>query len=488
MAWVVFALLTVSVLAILAIPVLRRPRNQAEPDTADAQYDPRRAHDMAVYRDQLDEIDKDTERGVLDADEAAAMRLEVERRMLRAAEDAGERRARIAAPLRYATLAALAVVLAGGAFGLYGVIGRPDLPDRPLAQRGEERTRAMAQAQQGQEMSQLAARLKTKLEQGPGDARGWALLGRTYVTLNRFVEAQAAFNKAIALDERDADLHVYLAETLMSAADNAVTPQAAQSLRKALALAPGHPAARFYLALARAQAGDWQGAYDGWLALAADTPADAPWREGLLAQLQQAAAQTGADWQADLPAPPPPMAPVARAEPPAAETGAAAPAPGPTREDMEAAAEMSAEDRTAMIQSMIQRLADRLEKNPDDFAGWMRLGRAYLVTRAHDKAAVAYRKAVTLQPDNVDALMNLSDAVIRGGDGDTLPDEAVDLLRRVLAIDPENPDALWFVGRAELEAGRPKDARAAWTKLLALLDPASPEHATVKESIDSLGQ
>lgn len=486
MTWIIFALLTLAVLVLLAVPVLRRSRPDAaepEQDSDEFRYDPRRAHDLAVYRHQLAEIDKDAERGVLDAGEAAAMRLEVERRMLRAAADAGERRTRIAAPLRYATVAVLAAVLGGGAFGLYTLLGRPDLPDRPLAQRGAERARATAQAEQGHEMTELAARLKAKLEQGPGDARGWTLLGRTYATLNRFDAAADAFRRAIALDESNADSHIYLAEVLMSAADNAITPQAAQSLQKALALAPKHPAARFYVALARAQAGDWQGAYDRWLALAADTPADAPWREGLLARLQQAAAQLGADLQADLPEPLPPQAPVAQDEPPAAESGT----PGPSREDMEAAAEMSAEDRAAMIQSMITRLASRLEENPDDFAGWMRLGRAYVVTGEKDKALEAYRKAVALQPKNVNALMTLAGTVIRDG-GETLPDEAVALLKRVLAIEPENPDALWFIGRAELEAGRPKGAREAWTKLLALLDPASPEHATVKDSLDSIEQ
>jgi cytochrome c-type biogenesis protein CcmH len=339
----------------------------------------------------------------------------------------------------------------------------------------------MAEAKRSAEMNQLAARLKAKLEQGPSDARGWTLLGRTYTTLNRPDDAVAAFRRAIAMDDRDADLHVYLAEALMAQADNAVTPQAAEALKKALALAPKHPAARFYLALARAQAGDWQAAYKDWLALAADTPANAPWRQGLLGQLRQAAVQIGADLAADLPPPAPPMA-SAKQPAPSAET------PGPSQEDMAAAADMTPEQRTAMIQSMVQRLATRLEKNPDDFAGWMRLGRAYMVTGDPAKAENAYRKAVLLKPDHVNALMNLAVAVIRGDSGDTLPDEAVDLLRRVLALEPDNPDALWYFGRAELEAGRPKGAREAWSKLLAQLDPASREHATVKARLDSIGQ
>ncbi len=477
MAWVLFSLLTVSVLAMLAVPVFRR--SAMDKDAGDAEhdtykYDPRREHDLAVYRYQLAEVDKDAERGVLNAEEAAAAKLEVERRMLRAADDKGERRATVANSWRFATMIGLAAVLAAGAFGVYSTLGRPDLPDRPLAQRGEERQRAVAESERGQEMTELAARLAAKMEQSPDDIRGWVLLGRTYGTLGRTDDAAKAFRRAIALNGQDPELHIYLAETLITGSGNAVTPEAAKALKAALDLNPKHPAARFYLALARAQADDWKGAYERWLALAADTPADAPWREGLVRQLETAAAQIGADLDADMPEPAPPMA---RAE-----------EPGPSREDMEAAASMTPEQRAEMIQGMIRNLAERLEAQPDDFDGWMRLGRAYLVTRAHAKAQDAYRKAVGLQPENVGALMNLAGAIIDGNTGNALPEEAVGLLRKVNSLDPRNPDALWFIGRAELEAGRPGGAKEAWTKLLALLDPASPEHANVKASIEQIGQ
>merc|ERR1711916_190286 len=71
-------------------------------------------------------------------------------------------------------------------------------------------------------------------------------------------------------------------------------------------------------------------------------------------------------------------------------------APGPTREDVEAAGEMSADEQNEFIRSMVARLADRLAEEPDDLDGWMRLGNAYKVLNEVDQAIDAYEKAQDL--------------------------------------------------------------------------------------------
>ena len=93
---------------------------------------------------------------------------------------------------------------------------------------------------------------------------------------------------------------------------------------------------------------------------------------------------------------------VALAAPPA-ETGMApgGQAPGgqlrgPSAADIEAAQSMTAEDRMAMIRSMVEGLAERLEASPDDLEGWLRLSRAYLVLEERDKAAAAVARAEDL--------------------------------------------------------------------------------------------
>jgi cytochrome c-type biogenesis protein CcmH len=73
--------------------------------------------------------------------------------------------------------------------------------------------------------------------------------------------------------------------------------------------------------------------------------------------------------------------------------------PGPSAADMEAAAELSAEDRAAMVQSMVARLAARLEEESDDLEGWLRLANAYRVLGDLDAARVALARAEPLLPE-----------------------------------------------------------------------------------------
>jgi cytochrome c-type biogenesis protein CcmH len=70
--------------------------------------------------------------------------------------------------------------------------------------------------------------------------------------------------------------------------------------------------------------------------------------------------------------------------------------PGPSADDVAAAGDMTEEDRAAFIRSMVERLASRLEDEPDDLEGWMRLANAYTVLGERDNAVSAYEKASAL--------------------------------------------------------------------------------------------
>jgi cytochrome c-type biogenesis protein CcmH len=83
---------------------------------------------------------------------------------------------------------------------------------------------------------------------------------------------------------------------------------------------------------------------------------------------------------------------------------------------MAAAAAMAPEDRSAMIRSMVQRLADRLEREPGDVDGWLRLGRAYGVLGEQQKSLDAYRRAAEADPKRADARAAYTDARAAQGD------------------------------------------------------------------------
>jgi cytochrome c-type biogenesis protein CcmH len=358
--WIAAAALTVATLVLVLAPLLRN----RTPPPARAEFD------LAVFRDQLAEVDRDLERGLLDAEQAEAARIEVERRMLAAADeeppappDPRKRRGGL-------VFAALTVVLVpAGAFGLYLTLGTPGIPDQPWAARETPGPTAAGLAS----VETAVAKLAERLQANPDNVDGWIVLGRSYVTMERYPEAAEAFRRALALNHSDPEISAAYGEALVAAAGGQVAPDARRAFQDALTSAPGNPKARYYLALDKAQQGDLEGALQGWVDLAAIAPADAPWLPIVRQQIARAAAELGVD-------------------PPTVE---AAP-PGPTRADMDAAAGMSAEDRGKMIRSMVERLAARLDEQPDDREGWLRLARAYEVLGEPDKARDARARAEAL--------------------------------------------------------------------------------------------
>jgi cytochrome c-type biogenesis protein CcmH len=96
--------------------------------------------------------------------------------------------------------------------------------------------------------------------------------------------------------------------------------------------------------------------------------------------------------------------PAAAAAPPPGVT------PGPNAADIAAAARMSEDERSAMIRSMVERLAERLQREPGDVDGWLRLGRAYAVLGDGQRSRDAYRRATEADPGRGDAREALSRA------------------------------------------------------------------------------
>ena len=257
------------------------------------------------------------------------------------------------------------------------------------------------------DLGAAVAQLEQRLAKDPDDADGWRLLARSYTLLGETEKAAAAAQRAAALGAKDESDAGASAEDLVTANQGKVVPEARTLFAAELAKNPGDPRARFFLGLAEAQDGHGDAALARWLALEADSPPDAPWREGLRANIDRLATSMGmgADELARR------RAALAKAPP------AAGAAPSPTQADMAAAAQMSPDDRAAMIRSMVQRLADRLEHEPGDVDGWLRLGRAYAVLGERQKSLDAYRHASEADPKREDARTAYANARAAMGDG-----------------------------------------------------------------------
>lgn len=377
MFWLGLALLLALALAFLLWPWFGRRRGAQR----------RKAHDLAVYRAQLDEIAQEVARGTLGDNEANAARVEIQRRLLRAdaAPDEAAFSEALQPGLRYGTALVLGLLLVGAA-GLYAMLGRPEAAAlQPQMARADLQQQRAAQ----HELDVLIDRLRQRLTTEPNRTEGWLLLGRTLMNANRFGEAVEAFDRLAALAPEDAEAHAMLAEAYIFGNDGLVTRDARLALQRALQLEPGNPSASYYMGLALQQEGDLRAAFDTWLALARSAEPDAPWLPLVTGRLRELAPRLGIDLAQALPSPQPQTQQPQTQQPQTQQ-------PGPNREQMEAAQAMTPEERAAMIRGMVDRLAERLRDSPEDIEGWLRLGRARDVLNERPAAITAYEKALAL--------------------------------------------------------------------------------------------
>jgi cytochrome c-type biogenesis protein CcmH len=462
-----FTAIALGTVTVVCLPLLR-----GVPAAVDRGY-----FDRAVYRDQLKEVERDLARGVLSPAESDSARLEIQRRLL-AVEVAAPGRAAWSAP-NPVLGGIVALLMLGGAMGLYLRFGAPSLPDAPFTGRpAQEAAVATADGAPHLDMRQAAQALEQKLHSDPTNAEGWVLYARTESMLGEYQKAGAAYRQAIKLGQKSPDVLAGYGEMLVLSADGIVSPAAHDAFNAVLAADPKNDVARYYLALGDEQAGDEQRAIDRWLALAADIPDDSPMRESIAAGVA-AAAKAGGMSAPALPKGTPPQP-----QPDAADSGT-----GPNADQMGAAAQMPEGERKQMIESMVAQLAARLQTSPDDVEGWMRLGRSYAVLDQPDKAVDAFEHAVKLKPDDPSIkLQEFQTLIAKLQPSDPLPPRALELLQQVAAQAPNEPEALWYLGVQAAREGKPDEARRDWTKLLAALPADGEDAKLVKSALDALGK
>lgn len=265
--WLLFAAMTAGVVAYF-VRTMRRESGRTARDAG-----------VAVYTDQLAEIDRDVARGVLSEADADAARIEVSRRLLAAADSGDEETISRPALRSRPALWAVVLVLPLLALGFYLPFGSPGLPGQPYFERLQQPLDQLP-------VEGLVARLEQRLKEVPDDARGWRLIAPVYLQLGRYEEAINAFGRIMQIEGRDADALAGLGEALTLSGDGMVPPPARRAFEAALEVDPTHPRARFYLGLSQAQAGRFAEALAIWQALLADAPENAPWRPAVEQQVR----------------------------------------------------------------------------------------------------------------------------------------------------------------------------------------------------------
>jgi cytochrome c-type biogenesis protein CcmH len=258
------------------------------------------------------------------------------------------------------------IALPLGAAGLYLALGSPSLPGEPLAARE-------AAPSDKRSIGQLVAEVERHLASHPDDARGWEVVAPVYMRLGRFDDAVKARRNILRLSGESAPRQSDLGEALVAAADGVVTADAKSAFDRSLALDAKDVRARYFLGLAAEQDGRREDAVKRWQGLLADAPEDAGWR-GLVEQSIARASATSASEA------------------------------GPSAQDVATAEGLPADQRNAMIRGMVERLAERLEKEGGDVDDWIKLIRAYGVLGESDKAkatVVSARKALAGDEDKM---------------------------------------------------------------------------------------
>jgi cytochrome c-type biogenesis protein CcmH len=360
-------------LAAVVVFVLVRPLLSSAPEAAGGPH----AGDLAVYRDQLAELEADAARGTLGADDAAGARIEISRRML--AADALSPALPVRSAVRKPAVVAAALGVPLLAFGLYLQNGFPGMPDQPRSARtgiGVEKA----------EVGDLVARVEKRLADKPDDGAGWDVIGPVYMKQERYPEAVNAFARVLLLLGETPSRLYGLAEAHIKAGDGVVNDVAREAYARILKLKPDAVEPRFWLAMAQEQDGKTKEAAAAYRALIDSAPPDAPWRGFVLERL---VALSGA-------APGTPSPPREK---------------GPTADAMKAAGQMTPEARAEMIAGMVAGLETRLAADGRDAGGWQRLIRAYVVLGNNEKAALALRnarKALAAQPADLAAVNEMA--------------------------------------------------------------------------------
>ncbi len=242
----------------------------------------------------------------------------------------------------------------------------------------------------------MISRLATRLKTDTSDGEGFRMLGWSYVNTGRSADAVTAYATAVKLLPARADVHAGYGEAMVAVAKDNVTPDAKAQFDEAIRLDAKEPRARFFLSLYKSQNGKEREALDEWIALANDSSADLPWQADVRQRIEKLSKKLGVDISGKLRAAVKSTNSIA----PFAPTGTG----GPDAAAVAAASKLPVVEQQGMINSMVDGLAAKLQANPDNLDGWVKLIRSRVVLKDKAKAKddlIIARQAFAKQPDKL---------------------------------------------------------------------------------------
>jgi cytochrome c-type biogenesis protein CcmH len=375
--WITSGFVLLATLIAIILSIIRARANSSD------------EYNATIYHDQLNEIERDINHGVLSPIDGEALKTEIKKRLekntkivLAKAKDQSKQ-AGARAPITVAI--AIVGIIPFTSYGLYSYLGSPGKPDLPFANRQFNPSVDAASA----EMDSLVKKLRERLDQNPNQLKEWILLGQSLVNLKRFNAASNAFKQALKIAPNRAEIAASTAETRFMAKDGKFDQEVRDYFKMAQRLNPEEHKALYYLGLDSFMAKKYASAIQYWVDLISISPAGAPWMDNVRGRLIDAAKAGSlkiSNFNSRL-----------KSAPQRSDDTQKSREPMPTQEDINSANEMSEKERENFIRSMVEQLANRLKSKPNDLNGWRRLARAYKVLGETKKAAMAERRIKTLE-------------------------------------------------------------------------------------------
>ncbi len=386
----IFWIISTGLSAVVAAFFLAVMRAQsAQPETT--------APALLIYKQQLHEVEKDVAKGLLAAEEAERLKIEISRRILALdATSPGQTRRDTPASLAM-TAGLITVTLLGGTFLMYREYGAPGYENLSQKQRIANAQRSLETRPSLEEFAaaipvqpevvapsadytDLVEKLRKTVTERPDDLEGHVLLANVEAGLQNFAAAAQAQEAVLKLKGEAAEISDFFdhAELLILSVQGYVAPEAEAILRDILKQEPTHEGATYYIGLMMAQNDRPDQAFRLWRALLEKGPADAPWITPIRDQIEEVAVYAGINDYV---------------LPDADQVAASAQLAGPTQSDIDAASDLSADERMIMIEGMVAQLAERLGAEGGSSAEWARLIGALSVLGRVDEAQEIWREA-----------------------------------------------------------------------------------------------
>ena len=288
--WVICVAMLVVALLFVLPPALRAAASQATEETA------RRNANIAIYRDQLSELEDDLRNGIVSQEQYAQDRDDIERRLLEdtATEKPTSKPVRISADTRkHAYMLGIGLALVAVIF--YLRVGNPNsitnaatsstatTPAAPATAPGGERSQAQIEAN--------VAELAKRLQSNPSDVQGWTMLARSYGALEKYGEAAGAYARLTELTPNDADLWAEYAFAVAMASGRKLEGKPMELVDHALKIDPNNARALGLAANAAYEAKNYQKAIDYWQRLMKQVPAGSEIAKTIQERIDEAKAQ-----------------------------------------------------------------------------------------------------------------------------------------------------------------------------------------------------